>query len=738
MNQGRWSDELVFSCDVETLPTGGCYGNLEAFARADAVSDLDGLYCPLDDQWYCGQVRFRFFAAGERLMPLATRFFPSYQETIYGTEGIVLSKRIFVPYRVGYQQSVCWQMDLETEGHQYIQIEVDIRWPAIRSYGHTRQPPSSEQEKRVRQEMESGLLVARTVGREREVRVFGSNGPPSQVQFIEPGRARLSYFVLAEGYVDVPFILTFSPAGEQLAWNGFLANGEAGLLLQESSQRMEEAIGQSRLITPDPVINRGLAWAAINTLRVQQRYRLGAGFTNDPPGDVVVVRDAAWYGMGADYLTPDFVADLYRLIQRYGIYEGGKLAEYIRAVAGTHEDYGLSLNDDTPLFIIAVHHHYALHRDRNLLHDLYPAVRDAAHWIIQQIEGGLVWARAEGTNVYGITSWRNIIPGYRLDGAVTEINAECAWALRCAADLAAAIGDAASQARFASEAQALTEAIRERLLSPETGLYLLALDDEGLPRPELTVDQVFPLLAGIAPADVRSRIIERLWSPAWMSPYGLRTVGEDEPTYDPRFGFGLLGGIWPNAWAWAALAHRADPDRLVDALHRLCLLCAPPAEGKSDRVPGQFPEWLDGETGENRGMMLSPWFPPTLLWLAMEGLAGLQPQPDELCVTPSVPRGWRWFVCQRVPRGPRFLTFFYLDGVLHSNRPIASPLPVQVYDRIERAHQEERALVLQRGEQRWVFAFAPGEGWEGRVRVENRWVSVSLAAGEARLIPVKG
>ncbi len=730
-------EELIFSCDVDALSTGGSYGNMEAFARADAASNLDGLYGPADDRWYCGQVRFRIFSAGEPLTPMVTRFFPAYQETIYGAEGIVLSKRMFVPFQVGYQQSVCWQMDFETEGHHYIQIDVDIRWPAVYSYGHTKQPPRAAQETRVHQEMDRGLLVARTVGETREIRVFGAHGPPSRVQFIEPGRARLSFFILAEGYVDVPFILTFSRGGEQIAWNGFLANGDVGSLLRESNRRMEEAIRVGRLITPDPVINRGLAWAAINTLRVQHRYRCGAGVTNDPPGDLVVVRDAAWYGMGADYLTPGFVAELYELIRRYGVGKDGTLGEYVRATEGTREDYGLPLDDNTPLFIVAVHHHYMLHRDDAFLKRLYPVVRRAANRIIRQIEGRLVRVRVEGTGLHGIVGWRNIIPGYRLDGAVTELNAECAWALRCAAELAAVSGDSANQARFESEAAALAEAIHERLLSSDTGLYLLKLDDEGNPDAAVTVDQVFPLLAGIAPPDVRSRVLERLWSPAWMSEYGLRTVGEDEPAYDPRFGFGLMGGIWPNAWAWLAMTSRDRPDRLVDALRRLCALCEPSPRRPGDRVPGQFPEWLDGETGENRGMTLSPWMPPTLLWLAMQGVVGVRPRPGGLVVDPAIPPNWRWFVCHRLPWKDTHLTIIYLNGVLHVSQPIESPLPVQVYDRITRDREEDRALILERGGRHWVFAFAPGEGWAGRVPVGKQQVSIQLDAGEARFIPVE-
>jgi len=730
-------DELIFSCDVSALPTGGSYGNPDAFARADAASNLDGLYSPGDGRWYCGRVRFRIFASGEPLTPMVTRFFPAYQETIYGGERIVLSKRMFVPFRTGYQHAVCWQMDFETEGHQYIQIDVDIRWPAVLSDGHVRQPPPDAQETRVRQEMDRGLLVARTIGAEREVRVFGSNGPPSRVAFVEPGRARLSFFVLAEGYVDVPFILVFSRSGEQVAWNGFLANGDVGVLLQESSRRMAEAIGRGRLITPDPVINQGLAWAAVNTLRVQQRHRGGVGIPHTPPGDSVLIRDAAWYGMGTDYLTPEFVADLYDSVRRHGRLPRGRLADGFHAVQGTPDDYGLNLNDATPLFIVAARHHYTLHREASFLERLYPLVRDAANWIIRQTEGRLVRVQAEGTHRHGIASWRNEIPGYRLDGAVTEINALCVWALRCAAELAAAHGDTANQARFESEAAALREAIHDQLLSPETGLYLLTLGNDGEPNPELTVNQVFPILAGIAPDDVRARVTARLWSPAWMSAHGLRTVGEDEPAYDPRFGSGLMGGIWPIAWAWAAMAAREQPDRLADALHRLCALCIPPQQGTTDRVPGQFPEWLDGDTGERRGMEMSPSLPPVLLWLALEGLAGLQPQPDGLAVTPSVPEGWRWFVCERIPWRGGLVTLIYWNGALHSNKPVQSALPIRLYDRIERAGREECAFVLRGDGRAWVFAFAPGDGWEGRIRVDDRRVPVALGPGEAQLIPLE-
>ena len=48
----------------------------------------------------------------------------------------------------------------------------------------------------------------------------------------------------------------------------------------------------------------------------------------------------------------------------------------------------------------------------------------ADYMLTQRDENGLVFCRAKGVDMYGISSWRNIIPHYTLDGAVTEINAE--------------------------------------------------------------------------------------------------------------------------------------------------------------------------------------------------------------------------------------------------------------------------------------------------------------------------
>ena len=62
-------------------------------------------------------------------------------------------------------------------------------------------------------------------------------------------------------------------------------------LLRLSRDNYARMLSRSFIFTPAPVINRGLQWAKVNTLRVQHRYRDGLAFTNDPPQDIVVIRD---------------------------------------------------------------------------------------------------------------------------------------------------------------------------------------------------------------------------------------------------------------------------------------------------------------------------------------------------------------------------------------------------------------------------------------------------------------
>ncbi len=99
--------ELSYLFPTHALMAGGTYANPGIIAHVDAESNLTHLWAGLTAKTYYRSVRFGFrtFEMGrpaELLWPMVTSFHPAYQETIYGTEGVIVAKQVFVPFRTGY------------------------------------------------------------------------------------------------------------------------------------------------------------------------------------------------------------------------------------------------------------------------------------------------------------------------------------------------------------------------------------------------------------------------------------------------------------------------------------------------------------------------------------------------------------------------------------------------------------------------------------------------------------
>jgi hypothetical protein len=381
----------------------------------------------------------------------------------------------------------------------------------------------------------------------------------------------------------------------------------------------------------------------------------------------VVMRDAAWFVYGCDHFLPEFsrgLLDKFAALQ----YPDGKIAEYYSAVEGGVEDYGLNINDDTPLFILAVNHHFRATGDLAWLKAIYAAVVKAAHCIQAQTdERGLVICRAHDArgNVWGIAGWRNVIPGYSINGAVTEINAECAAALRAAGHLARNLRRPAAEAdELFAAGERIRTAMDEHLRNPENGLYYLNIDVDGNVHTDVTGDEIFPVMLRVSDQETGYRIISRLNSPDFMTEAGLRTASRNDPLYDPSANVGLIGGVWPGlTWWYAFAAAKYHPEFMVKALRSSFdhYAASPKA---NNTVPGQFGEWFDGESLINRGMRLSPWEPPRFLWAAIEGVCGLMLSTGNPRVNPLVPQRWRWTAVRRVQYHGEEISFFVIrqDG----------------------------------------------------------------------------
>ena len=363
-------------------------------------------------------------------------------------------------------------------------------------------------------------------------------------------------------------MIGFSMAGDADAIRKFelLENYENAY--EQTLQHFVNECSYSVVMTPDQVINRGVQWAKANMARVKALYPQGWGFTNDPSlSSNIVARDTAWFAFGCDYVAPEFSKEALRVFKRLQSADG-LIAEYYNGVTGEVDDYQLNINDDTPLYILAVEHTFQITDDRSFLEEMYPSVEKAADYIVsQEDERGLVYCKSNGVGVYGICGWRNIIPNYAINGAVTEVNAECFAALRATALLADFMGHDDRAAYFRTEAKKLKNAINTHLIDLKNGLYYLNIDVSGNEHPDVTCDLIFPVIFNVATPATSHLIIDRLNRPDFLTTAGLRTVPRTALNYHPERGWGLTGGVWPDvAFMFAYSCSTHQPDVMVNIM----------------------------------------------------------------------------------------------------------------------------------------------------------------------------
>ncbi len=515
----------------------------------------------------------------------------------------------------------------------------------------------------------------------------------------DTGELTFTLAAASNGTAELRRILDRAPAVEDAA--------------ERTRARFHNILNRAVVMTPDPDVNRGVLWAKANMLRTELLAPTGWCFVNDPTrSNNSVARDTAWFSFGSDYVTPDFSREslLWYLdhMERRGM-----TVEYYDIRNGKTADYKLNINDDTPLLVLASWHHYNSTGDREFLKRAYKPSRKAAEYILSQRDDrGLVFCKARGTADWGIAGWRNVIENYRISGAVTELNSECFAALQAVGKMAKELGRDAESDRFKREADDLREAINAHLVDPETGLYYLTIDVDGTKRTNVTCDLVFPVMFGVADHDRAAQIISRLSVEPFWTTAGIRTVPRDDINYSPIDGYGLLGGVWVGVTFWYAFAAASfNPDFMAQALGDSFRHYSR-SPRQNNTVPGQFSEWLHGETLVNRGMMLSPWFPPRYLWAAIEGAAGLDLSSDEPSCNPRLAPNWRWLGVRNLRFRGAFVTWFVVRApelTMYATFRFEHSMEYHAYDAdvtevlLDGVNDEVTAILLQRDGEMVLF-----------------------------------
>jgi glycogen debranching enzyme len=218
--------------------------------------------------------------------------------------------------------------------------------------------------------------------------------------------------------------------------------------------------------------------------------------------------------------------------------------------------------DATPLFVVLAAAYWKRTGDEAFLRRIWPNVLAALRWIDQygdlDGDGFVEYARKsrDGLTQQGWKDSQDSV--FHADGrlaeapiALCEVQGYVVHGKQAIAEVARALGEEALAHRLANEAQALKKKFQSDFWCDELGVYALALDGHKKPCRVLSSNVGHCLWSGIAAPDHAQRIVDGLMGAAFFSGWGVRTIAEGQPRYNPMSYHN--GSIWPHDNALAAM-----------------------------------------------------------------------------------------------------------------------------------------------------------------------------------------
>jgi glycogen debranching enzyme len=223
-------------------------------------------------------------------------------------------------------------------------------------------------------------------------------------------------------------------------------------------------------------------------------------------------------------------------------------------------------HDATPLFVLAASEAWRWHGDRGTLDALRPHVERALAWIDSDGDRD-----GDGLLEYATRSSRgNYNHGWKDSGdaittalgglaeapiALCEIQGYVVAAKRAwAGVLESAYGEHESATKLYEEADELAALIEDRFWWEDEGTYYLGLDADKQPIKSVTSNAGHLLWSGAIAPERASRVAERLLADDMWSGWGVRTLSNAHPAFNP-FSY-QLGSVWPHDNAIIAAGFR--------------------------------------------------------------------------------------------------------------------------------------------------------------------------------------
>ena len=217
--------------------------------------------------------------------------------------------------------------------------------------------------------------------------------------------------------------------------------------------------------------------------------------------------------------------------------------------------------DATPLFLMLAGGYYRWTLDLDTMTQLRPALDAALAWIDEwgdrDGDGFVEYERRSpaGLRNHGWKDSEDAImhaDGSLAQGPIALVEAQgyVYAAKRRIADVYHALGDTSRALRLRSEAAALRRAFNEAFWMPEEGYFALALDGHKNQVRSVTSNPAHCLYCGIVDDGKARQVAERLMAADMYSGWGIRTLSNSSPAYNPMSYHN--GSVWPHDNAIAA------------------------------------------------------------------------------------------------------------------------------------------------------------------------------------------
>lgn len=238
--------------------------------------------------------------------------------------------------------------------------------------------------------------------------------------------------------------------------------------------------------------------------------------------------------------------------------------------------------DSTPLFLILCGAYYQRTGDLEFLRSIWPAIERAYSWINTYGDhdgDGFIEYKSETPRGLAQQGWKDSHDSvFHADGsaargpiALCEVQAYVYMAKRELAVLHEAIGRRELALTLKHESEMLKSRFNRDFWLEDLGTYALALDGDKKPCRVLSSNVGQCLFTGIIPPERASSVVDRLFSPASCSGWGVRTIEAGTSNYNPMSYHN--GSVWPHdngliALGLHELGFKAETERIFEGIFR--------------------------------------------------------------------------------------------------------------------------------------------------------------------------